>query len=691
MSTTAQRHQMPARRVHLILVLYTVALILFIYGFILLTFDVDIARSTRVAVSRRDVSISYQLENATVESEESIVTATDLESISDPCARVHIAIPVRRTTDILVLLKSILLYRHRSPLHIHFIVSGQFTASVTSKLMRSWRLPQVLSNVYDISKAPETSLLWNKLTSTAEFAGFVKLLLPSILPVEIEKVIFMDSNLIITGDIKELWKRFGDLGKSTERLIGAKSVDDVCGAADTSVILFDLKGLRNSTWSRNWRLQMVDAKPTDKQVASSLFCKIAHQFTFFNIPCSWNVDLSNETATRECSLNYGEYNAFHWKSHNISQSLAYLTYFNKLKEFIIQYDGSLLSYIPMNCENSFSISPSNDEDQLIKALKKGQDKLMCEFLKKQSKQVFRTFTYYYGKPYHPRDDHETTMVTQLSLDRLRTFSTLIYQWDGPISISMYGTDFDAWKFSQFISTFSVLIKRNNVAVHVVYKQGQFYPVNYLRNIALQAVKTPYVFLNDGDFMPVKTLFSYLKEMNQMLLKDAKVKTALVIPAFETSKFKLKFPTSKEQLLQQIRLKTVTQFCVSCAHKTHAPTNYRTWYKARQPYRIEWASHFEPYVVVRSNVVKYDERFMGYGYNKVSQITELKAQGYKFIVVPNGFIIHMPHPPSIDKKIWEHKSFKACINSVWEEFNAELLKKYGKNCLKEEKAPPKFIR
>lgn len=63
--------------------------------------------------------------------------------------------------------------------------------------------------------------------------------------------------------------------------------------------------------------------------------------------------------------------------------------------------------------------------------------------------------------------------------------------------------------------------------------------------------------------------------------------------------------------------------------------------------MSWEPDYEPYVVVRSNVPKYDTRFVGFGWNKVSHIMELEARGYTFIVLPNAFIIHMPHAPSFD--------------------------------------------
>jgi glycosyltransferase-like protein LARGE len=38
---------------------------------------------------------------------------------------------------------------------------------------------------------------------------------------------------------------------------------------------------------------------------------------------------------------------------------------------------------------------------------------------------------------------------------------------------------------------------------------QYYPVNYLRNVALGQVTTPFVFLSDVDFLPMHGLYEYL--------------------------------------------------------------------------------------------------------------------------------------------------------------------------------------
>lgn len=64
-------------------------------------------------------------------------------------------------------------------------------------------------------------------------------------------------------------------------------------------------------------------------------------------------------------------------------------------------------------------------------------------------------------------------------------------------------------------------------------------------------------------------------------------------------------------------------------------------------QVSWEPDFEPYIVVRREIPEYDLRFAGFGWNKVSHIMELEAEGYQFIVLPNAYVVHMPHAPSLD--------------------------------------------
>ena len=61
---------------------------------------------------------------------------------------------------------------------------------------------------------------------------------------------------------------------------------------------------------------------------------------------------------------------------------------------------------------------------------------------------------------------------------------------------------------------------------------------------------------------------------------------------------------------------------------HAPTNYTRWFNSSHAYRVSWQQNYEPYIAVSRDLVpKYDERFFGFGWNKVSHIMEVDAQGY----------------------------------------------------------------
>ena len=48
---------------------------------------------------------------------------------------------------------------------------------------------------------------------------------------------------------------------------------------------------------------------------------------------------------------------------------------------------------------------------------------------------------------------------------------------------------------------------------------------------------------------------------------------------------------------------------------------------------------------------FDERFRGYGYNKVVWLRWVAGLGHKFIVHPKAFMVHQPHEESCAKAIW----------------------------------------
>uniref|UniRef100_A0A9L0K2I1 LARGE xylosyl- and glucuronyltransferase 1 n=1 Tax=Equus asinus TaxID=9793 RepID=A0A9L0K2I1_EQUAS len=163
---------------------------------------------------------------------------------------------------------------------------------------------------------------------------------------------------------------------------------------------------------------------------------------------------------------------------------------------------------------------------------------------------------------------------------------------------------------------------------------------------------------------------------------ANTKKAMIVPAFETLRYRLSFPKSKAELLSMLDMGTLFTFRYHVWTKGHAPTNFAKWRTATTPYRVEWEADFEPYVVVRRDCPEYDRRFVGFGWNKVAHIMELDAQEYEFIVLPNAYMIHMPHAPSFDiTKFRSNKQYRICLKTLKEEFQQDMSRRYGFAALK----------
>ncbi|NXN40018.1 LARG2 glucuronyltransferase, partial [Rhinoptilus africanus] len=177
------------------------------------------------------------------------------------------------------------------------------------------------------------------------------------------------------------------------------------------------------------------------------------------------------------------------------------------------------------------------------------------------------------------------------------------------------------------------------------------------------------------------LYDYLRNSIQQLELPQR-KAALIVPAFETLHYRLTFPKSKAELLSMLDMGSLYTFRYHVWPKGHAPTDYAKWRTATVPYRVAWQPDFEPYVVVRRDCPKYDQRFVGFGWNKVSHIMELDAQEYELLVLPNAFMIHMPHAPSFDiSKFRLSVGYRGCLQTLREEFHQDLSRRYGAAALK----------
>eukprot|EP01137_Pigoraptor_chileana_P022829 Opistho-2@88188 len=272
---------------------------------------------------------------------------------------------------------------------------------------------------------------------------------------------------------------------------------------------------------------------------------------------------------------------------------------------------------------------------------------------------------------------------------------------------------------------------------VVGDEGEEYPINRLRNEARKLVKTGFVLMVDADFVPspasCRSFFDALGVIGEQRQSEGSPQqggqgeradgtsggdwtrtTAFVVPAFEPvllPRGKLgpnaravpteitwpggkmvapalmpeDYPRSKEDLAEHVRGGRMQQFQFKQKIDAHGATNYERWLlSGAEPYDVDFGRpdynvyNYEPYVIVRvsPSLPQFDERFSGFGMNKVSFLIELSAAGYMFTVLPNNWLVHVPHPETNLLADFQMDVEKRALNRVRRyEFLSNLLNKY----------------
>ncbi|KAK2167970.1 hypothetical protein NP493_1248g02011 [Ridgeia piscesae] len=163
--------------------------------------------------------------------------------------------------------------------------------------------------------------------------------------------------------------------------------------------------------------------------------------------------------------------------------------------------------------------------------------------------------------------------------------------------------------------------RKNVGVHLVYESGSYYPVNFLRNVALKNAFTKYVFTTDIDFMPSPDLHGKLEHYLKHGTGFNAERRVLIVPAFE---------------------------------------------------QVAWADAFEPYLAFeKEQGPPFNEMFVGRYFNKVTQSLELSVKGFQFIVLPDVYLIHQWH----EATPWSDVAYR-CSTSTLLALKLQLMAEYG---------------
>ncbi|CAM9258371.1 unnamed protein product [Sphacelaria rigidula] len=297
-------------------------------------------------------------------------------------------------------------------------------------------------------------------------------------------------------------------------------------------------------------------------------------------------------------------------------------------------------------------------------------------------------------------EFDVTLVSQTSSNRFWMLPFLCQRWGGPISIAILEEDREHLPENLC----SHMLIRSTWAQSPDELDPAWYPVNRLRNVAVAGVDTTHFLMTDIDIWPDAKAYEALHmryRLETERMEDPH--NAIVFSAFSRRRFCdegtcLEYAKQVPQTIADLKPCLESNTCgrFDAANQSGQGTAYVYYWRSmlRQPDKrnlehiLCFKSHrFEPYLVVRKTswLPKFDERFTGYGKNKIQWINHLRYMGFSFYVMPVNFVIHAPHPKSLAKTEWEKTGGKQgqgnkLMDLAFEEFMGELKADVGEGQL-----------
>ncbi|CAB3400326.1 unnamed protein product [Caenorhabditis bovis] len=535
-------------------------------------------------------------------------------------------------------LKTLISYTSEA-LDLHLIVTSDAINDYET-LLKTWNLTRVTFTLYDLDPFLK-KVSWIPTEHYAGVYGLAKILLPDIIHKSVKKVILMDTDILLKTDIMELWRNFH---RFTAKTIFAASenlslyylntqakrfVWPAFGKGyNTGVVLIDLEKLRNSTnWNALWRKATEEqlrihgpAILADQDIFNSVF--LQNPSWVLKLGCGYNYQIGITASPHKFCLNEPKLVHFNSKTKAVVPLLS--EEYTNLRCHMEHLNGDMLKFT----RNGMKPEPKS----LL------ESSFCGTFIPHKH---FRVFPNVLGSS---NGSNRLGLVVQLSADRLNNIIRSLKYWKYPVSAAVYGTDEELYNVVKSIEQ----LNRTDIALHLVFKPTRTYPINFLRNVAIQYSKSLKIVLTDADFL----IFGDLQQLEEAS-SQLQEKEIIVIPAFELTEDtydmdKAIFPKDKNDVKRMLENKKIRIFRENIWPAAHRATKVEEWLYANESYTIEWKKNYEPYIIInRQSVPHYDERFGGFGWNKVTHIIKLRAENYTFKVTPTSFMLHQSHPPSND--------------------------------------------
>lgn len=275
-----------------------------------------------------------------------------------------------------------------------------------------------------------------------------------------------------------------------------------------------------------------------------------------------------------------------------------------------------------------------------------------------------------------------SIVTQLAVDRLKLLESQCLSWDGPISAVVYYPLIQNVADIPDNSNMKLLVKaarrlselhtRMEAVGHcsldlsLVYelfrdrRATNLYPINLLRNLARLQARTELIVEADVDMMVANSLAEDFRDARiaEQLVAQARDHDAFVLPAFEVLGITLQ---EREGLSDDL-----LRCGKACVHDAvsqglayslserffdkggQSPVDVTAWFNTNKPQRINYTAGVEPWFLAHRMMLPWhDVRLRGtVGSTRSVEVAAMATQGFSFMTLPDGYILHRAHRPSV---------------------------------------------
>lgn len=185
--------------------------------------------------------------------------------------------------------------------------------------------------------------------------------------------------------------------------------------------------------------------------------------------------------------------------------------------------------------------------------------------------------------------------------------------------------------------------RKHVSVSFVRRKQVDGPlaINALRNIAVHAAQTEFVMMVDVDMTPATASFKCFRDLNGSWLHwlVPKGSKRILAPPVFIGDVQHRSAVDKDELRNLLVTRAGTSYCLN----SQRSNKIKRWYGEREVVETRFLTDYEPYGIVRRDEYpEYDERFSGYGFNKISWAYGAEVAGWRTFVLPESFLTHLNH-------------------------------------------------